>query len=84
MLTRPSSRRRPRPTPEDRRRERRRLEQIRYRERSSKGIVIVRVPIDGEVMNWLLRLGYCDEHDLDDLDQLGTKIGQALSASAKN
>jgi hypothetical protein len=42
------------------------LEQRRYRERHGKSIKVVRVPIDGEVMNWLLRHNYCTGADLED------------------
>jgi hypothetical protein len=76
--------RRSTPSPEERRRERRRQEQIRYRERHDKSIKVVRVPIDGEIMNWLLRHGYCSESDLENLDQLGRKIGAVLAVSARD
>jgi hypothetical protein len=79
-----SPRRRSKPTPDQRRRERRRQEQINYRERRDNGISMVRVPVDAEVMDWLVRCGYCDERDLSDLKTLGRKIGAVLSASARN
>jgi hypothetical protein len=73
-----------RSTPDQRRRERRRLEQIAYRERCDKGIKVAPVPIDAEVMDWLVRCGYCDEHDLADLKALGRKVGAVLKVSARN
>ncbi|MCP3460407.1 hypothetical protein [Bradyrhizobium sp. CCGUVB23] len=47
-----------------------------------KGVKIVRVPIDGLILNWL-ELEYPGRCDLTDLGSVGEFIGRLLSSSAR-
>jgi hypothetical protein len=64
------------------RRRKRTEAQARWRQREREGRRIVRVAIDGSVLNWLER-HYSGQCDLGNLDDVGRLPGEILESSAK-
>jgi hypothetical protein len=67
-----------------RKRELRRLRTARYRRNQAGGVAVAPVPYNGEILNFLVRTHWLDEHDAYDRREVGAAIGRLLAASAKN
>ena len=55
----------------------------RFRQRQRDGKAVAAVEFDGEVLSWLIRLGWLLEADASDRDAVGKAIGAMIAASAR-
>jgi hypothetical protein len=86
MLERPPRGKPPPPSEAGRRLEQHRTRARRHRERLKAGRMVVPVEVDGQLMDWMVRVRWLSEAEASEGDarKIGEAIARGLAASAKS
>jgi len=55
----------------------------RFRERRKRGVAVYQLELDGEGLDWLVRLGWLDEASASDRSAVGAAVSRMLSDAAR-